>query len=60
MKAESWKMKSEKPLRSPKFMIGQKSAIPVERIERSILLIRGHKVMLDADLGSFMALKRKH
>ena len=25
--------------------------IPVERIERSILLIRGHKVMLDRDLS---------
>ena len=29
----------------------QKSLIPVERIERSILLIRGHKVMLDSDLA---------
>lgn len=28
-----------------------KSLIPVERIERSILLIRGHKVMLDVDLA---------
>ncbi|TDI68580.1 MAG: ORF6N domain-containing protein [Bacteroidetes bacterium] len=28
-----------------------KSLIPVERIEKSILLIRGHKVMLDADLA---------
>ena len=27
-----------------------KSLIPVERIEKSILLIRGHKVMLDFDL----------
>jgi len=25
--------------------------VPVERIERAILLIRGHKVMLDADLA---------
>jgi ORF6N domain len=25
--------------------------LPSERIERSILLIRGHKVMLDADLA---------
>ena len=25
--------------------------IPIERIERAILLIRGKKVMLDADLG---------
>lgn len=28
------------------------SAVPLERIERSILLIRGHKVMLDADLAA--------
>jgi len=28
------------------------SLIPVERIERSILLIRGHKVILDADLAA--------
>ena len=27
------------------------SVIPVERIEKSILLIRGHKVMLDSDLA---------
>ena len=26
--------------------------IPAERIERSIYLIRGHKVMLDADLAA--------
>jgi len=28
-----------------------RSLIPIERIERSILLIRGHKVMLDRDLA---------
>lgn len=28
-----------------------KSLIPAERIEKAILLIRGHKVMLDADLA---------
>jgi len=32
-------------------MAGKQSLVPVERIERSILLIRGHKVILDADLG---------
>ncbi len=32
-------------------MASKKSVIPVERIERSILLIRGEKVMLDADLA---------
>jgi hypothetical protein len=29
----------------------KQSVIPVERIERSILLIRGEKIMLDADLA---------
>ena len=32
-------------------MATSKSLIPVERIEKSILLIRGHKVMLDSDLA---------
>ena len=32
-------------------MSKDKSLIPAERIERSILLIRGHKVMLDRDLA---------
>lgn len=32
-------------------MADQKPQIPGERIERSILLIRGHKVILDADLA---------
>ena len=32
-------------------MSTSKSLVPVERIEKSILLIRGHKVMLDADLA---------
>jgi hypothetical protein len=32
-------------------MKDNQSIIPVERIERSILLIRGEKVMLDADLA---------
>lgn len=32
-------------------MPGDSSLIPAERIERSILLIRGHKVMLDSDLA---------
>jgi hypothetical protein len=29
----------------------KESVIPIERIERSILFIRGEKVMLDADLA---------
>ena len=32
-------------------MDGQMSLIPVERIERAILSIRGEKVMLDSDLA---------
>ncbi|MFZ3072634.1 MAG: ORF6N domain-containing protein [Thermodesulfobacteriota bacterium] len=32
-------------------MTDKKSIIPVERIESSILLIRGHKVILDADMA---------
>ena len=35
------------------------SLIPTERIERSILLIRGEKVMLDLDLGRFMGFRRR-
>ncbi|MGD0092654.1 MAG: ORF6N domain-containing protein [Planctomycetota bacterium] len=31
------------------------SIVPVERIERAILLIRGHKVMLDSDLADLYA-----
>lgn len=33
------------------------SLIPVERIERAILLIRGHKVMLDRDLAKLYGVK---
>jgi hypothetical protein len=32
-------------------MSGDKSVVPLEWIERSILLIRGQKVMLDKDLA---------
>jgi hypothetical protein len=35
------------------------ATIPVERIERAILLIRGHKVMLDADLARLYATATK-
>ncbi len=35
------------------------SLIPVERIEHSILLIRGHKVMLDADLARLYGVTTK-
>jgi len=36
-----------------------KSLIPVERIERSILLIRGQKVMLDRDLAYLYSVSTK-
>ena len=36
-----------------------KSLIPSERIEKSILLIRGHKVMLDADLAELYGVETR-
>ena len=33
--------------------------LPSERIERSILLLRGHKVMLDADLAVLYGVSTK-
>jgi len=36
-----------------------RSVVPVERIDRSILLIRGHKVMLDADLAELYGVQTK-
>jgi len=35
------------------------SLIPVERIERSILLLRGHKVMLDRDLATLYGVETR-
>ncbi len=35
------------------------SIVPVERIERAILFIRGHKVMLDADLAKLYGVSTK-
>ena len=32
--------------------MSEKALIPVERIERTILRLRGHNVMLDADLAT--------
>ena len=40
-------------------MANSRSVIPAERIERSILLIRGHKVMLDADLAELYGVQTK-
>ena len=33
--------------------------VPVERIEKAIFVIRGHKVMLDADLAELYGVKTK-
>src|SRR3989304_5244369 len=35
------------------------SLVPMERIERAILLLRGHKVMLDSDLASLYGVETK-
>ena len=37
-----------------------KALIPVEMIEKKILLIRGEKVMLDADLAELYGVEVKH
>ena len=37
-----------------------KSLIPVERIEKSIFLICGHKVMLDSDLAELYGVENKY
>jgi len=37
-----------------------KELIPIERIESKILLLRGHKVMLDADLAELYDVEVKH
>ncbi len=36
-----------------------KSLIPIDRIEKSILLIRGHKVILDSDLAELYGVETK-
>jgi hypothetical protein len=40
-------------------MDGQTSLIPVERIERAILLIRGEKIMLDSDLAELYGVETR-
>jgi phage regulator Rha-like protein len=40
-------------------MDGQISLVPMERIERAILLIRGEKVMLDSDLAEIYGVETK-
>jgi hypothetical protein len=40
-------------------MVNKKSLIPVDRIEKAILLIRGQKLMLDADLAELYGVETK-
>ena len=40
-------------------MVNKKSLIPVDRIEKAILLIRGQKVMLDVDLAGLYGVETK-
>jgi len=40
-------------------MVNKKSLIPVDRIEKAILLIRGQKIMLDADLAELYGVETK-
>ncbi|MGB6872549.1 MAG: ORF6N domain-containing protein [Dehalococcoidia bacterium] len=40
-------------------MVNRKSLIPVDRIEKAILLIRGQKVMLDADLAELYGVETR-
>jgi hypothetical protein len=35
------------------------SLVPTERIERAIMVLRGHKVMLDADLSELYGVSTK-
>jgi phage regulator Rha-like protein len=37
----------------------EQSLVPLERIERAILVLRGHKVMLDSDLATLYAVETK-
>ena len=48
-------MAKSKPTRNK----SSRSLIPAERIERSILLIRGEKVLLDSDLATLYAVETK-
>jgi len=40
-------------------MADSRSLVPTERIDRAILLIRGHKVMLDSDLAELYGVQTK-
>jgi hypothetical protein len=40
-------------------MVNERSLVPVEKIEKAILLIRGQKVMLDADLAALYGVETR-
>jgi len=40
-------------------MVNKKSLIPVDRIEKAILLLRGQKVMVDADLATLYGVETR-
>ena len=40
-------------------LVQKRSLVPVERIERVILVLRGHKVLLDADLAALYGIKTR-
>ncbi len=40
-------------------MASSKALVPAERIERAILLLRGHKVMLDSDLAELYGVETR-
>ncbi len=40
-------------------MTGTRSLVPIERIERAIVVLRGHKAMLDSDLATLYGVKTK-
>ena len=42
-----------------RIMPGKQLIVPVERIERSILLVRGQRVILDADLAQMYGVTTK-
>ena len=44
-------------MRQPLENMENKSLIPTEKIDRAILIIRGHKVMLDSDLAEIYGVK---
>lgn len=40
-------------------MVNSRSLVPAERIEKAILFLRQHKVILDADLATFYGVETR-